>query len=103
MKTLNFIGFIGAAGILAACAQQEEVTVVAPQPIFDKFGNAECVEGYILVPGTAPIPECIPEDECEEIVTADGNVIPCPPPPGRPDDDDDDDDDRGRSPTGARP
>lgn len=98
MKTLNLTGLIATAGILAACAQQEEVTVVAPQPIFDKFGNAECVEGYILVPGAAPIPECIPEDECEEITTADGNVIPCPP-PGRPDDHDGDD---GRDPTGAR-
>lgn len=92
MRLLNFAAFMGVAGILAACASQPE-PMISPEPTFDKFGDGQCEEGYVYVPGTAPRPpECIPEDDCDPITLADGSVVwDCPPPPPPPDRDDDDD------------
>ena len=103
MNVLKVIASVGIAAVIAGCAQQEEITMVAPEPVFDKFGGGSCEEGYIYVPGAAFEPSvCVPEDECEGIVNADGSEVPCPPPPpGRDDDDDDDDSSSGRDPTGA--
>lgn len=80
MKLLHFIAIAGIAGLLSACTQQEEVTMVSPQPTFDKFGNGACEEGYIYVPGSVPTLPCIPEDECEPVYDSAGNVIECLPP-----------------------
>lgn len=102
MKFLNVAGFVGIAGVLAACASQPE-PMISPEPTFDKFGSGACEEGYVYVPGTAPQPpECIPEDDCDPITLADGSVEwDCtPPPPDRDRDQDrDDSSTSGRTPT----
>lgn len=100
MKTIKLVALAGIAGLLAACAQQEEMTMVSPEPVFDKYGGGSCEEGYIYIPGTAPQPpQCVPEDECEMVTVADGSVICPPPPPER----DRDDSDEGRDPIGSAP
>jgi hypothetical protein len=80
MKINTFIAVLGAVGLLAACAQQEETLTIKPQPTFDKFGNGSCEDGWIYVPGTAPIDPCIPEDECEPVYDSTGAIIECLPP-----------------------
>ncbi len=104
MSFFRMTATLAVVGLVAACAQQEEPILIAPEPVFNKFGDVssgECVEGYIYVPGAVPEPICIPEDECEEYVDATGQPIECPPPPRRdPQFPDDDDDDR---PTPGRP
>ena len=93
MKALHTIALLGVAGILSACAAQDE-PIIRPQPVFDKFGNGACEDEWIYIPGTVPaLAECVPPDECvDPVYDANGNIIDCPPPPRRPDDDDDDDD-----------
>ncbi|MEO9825105.1 MAG: hypothetical protein ABJF50_11880 [Paracoccaceae bacterium] len=79
MKLHVFMAAVGVVGLLSACAQQEEVTMVKPQPTFDKFGNGSCDEGLIYVPGADVIDPCIPEDECEPVYDSAGNVLECLP------------------------
>ena len=77
-------------GVLAACAQQEEpMTMVAPEPVFDKYGTGSCDEGYVYVAGAAQVPRCVPEDECIDSTQVGAASIPCPPPTRQRDDDDD--------------
>lgn len=91
MKIMNFIASAGVIGILAACAQQEEPTMVRPEPMFDKYGGGSCEGDWIYVPGTVPEEStCVPPDECEPVYNSAGQVIECPPPPRRPDRDRDD-------------
>ena len=93
---------IAIVGLLSACAQQEEhLTMVSPQPVFDKYGEGSCEEGYIYVPGAAQVPRCVPEDECIEETGLTAANIPCPPPYQRPDDGDDDSTRTGQNPFGA--
>ena len=102
MTIKSLMALVGAAALVAACAQQEEMTVVAPQPGFDKFGGGECEEGWIYVPGSVPeLATCVPEDECEDPVfdTATGELI-CPPPIDR-GDDNSPSDPGPRTPTGS--
>ena len=46
---------------MVACTQPE--TMVSPEPIFDKFGDGSCIEGYTYIPGTVPGGECDPDDD----------------------------------------
>lgn len=81
MTLLKFTAGAAAAALLAACAQQEEPTMVRPQPVFDKFGEGSCEGEWIYIPGTVPqYAECVPPEDCEMIVTATGQTVPCPPP-----------------------
>lgn len=80
MKLHVFMATVGVVGLLSACAQQEEVTMVKPQPTFDKYGNGSCDEGLIYVPGADVIDPCVPEDECEPVYDSAGNIIDCLPP-----------------------
>ena len=100
MKILKVIASVSIAAVIAGCAQQEEMTMVTPEPVFDKYGGGSCEEGYVYEPGAAFEPSvCVPEDECEPTVNADGSSVPCPP-PGRDDwEDSDDDSSSGRDPT----
>lgn len=101
MTKTQVFAAIAALGLVAACAQQEEPVPVTPEPIFDKFGNVSggtCEEGFIYVVGAQQVPVCIPEDECQEYVTANGAVVECPPPDRQRDFHDDDDDTQGRTP-----
>lgn len=87
-------------GIIAGCAQQPNLTLVTAEPVFNKFGEGECEDGLVLVPGTTPeFTTCIPDD-CEPTYDPAGSIIDCPPPRDFPRDDDDDDDRRepGRDP-----
>ena len=52
MKSQNLI-FFGAMALIAACAQQEEPAMVAPEPIYDKFGNV--VVGVDAEPATVMV------------------------------------------------
>lgn len=79
MKLKPLMAVLGVVGLLSACAQQEEVTMVKPQPTFDKFGNGSCDDGWVYVPGAAPVDPCIPEDECEPVYDSAGNIIDCLP------------------------
>lgn len=99
MKLHVFMAAVGVVGLLSACAQQEEVTMVKPQPTFDKFGNGSCDEGLIYVPGADVVDPCVPEDECRPVYDSAGNVLECLPPFQV----QEDGDDRtvGRSPTGS--
>ena len=99
MKLHIFMAAVGVVGLLSACAQQEEVTMVKPQPTFDKFGNGSCDEGLIYVPGADVIDPCVPEDECNPVYDTAGNVIECLPPIEVREEGDGDSD--GRSPTGS--
>ena len=86
MKFIHLSAVVGIAGLLGACSQPE--TLVAPEPMFDKYGGGSCSEGYVYIPGTAQRPpECIPDDGCIPTVNADGSVEECPPPYRRPDSD----------------
>lgn len=101
MNILKTSAVLAIAGLLAACAQQEEPTgMVAPEPVFDKYGGGACSDGYVYVPGTAvQPPSCVPE-ECEGTLTSTAAQVPCPPPPPRREDDDQP---SGRQPTGTAP
>ncbi|MEM6610173.1 MAG: hypothetical protein AAF689_16535 [Pseudomonadota bacterium] len=81
----NSFGIIAICGLMSACASPSpDVVLIAPQPVFEKGGGGSCPPGFIYVPGAVPeLAECIPEDECEELLTADGSAIPCGPVPGR--------------------
>lgn len=87
MKTIKLCATLGVVGILAACAQQEEPTMVRPEPVYDKFGGSGSCEGdWIYVPGSVPqLDQCLPPDECEPVYDTAGNVIECLPDPRRPD------------------
>ena len=51
---------------LSACSTPE-LTLVTQQPTYNKYGTAECDEGYILSVEGQYIDLCIPqEDECPE-------------------------------------
>jgi hypothetical protein len=80
MKFKSFGAVIGVVGLLGACAQQEEPAMVAPEPIFNKYGEGACVDGYIYVVGATRVPQCIPEDECEPVYNSAGAVTECLPP-----------------------
>lgn len=100
MKIMNFCAAVGIAGLLAACAQQEEPMLVKPEPVYNKFGDAGCEDAWIYIPGSVPErDECVPEDECEPVYDTAGNIIYCPPPPRYPDAGGSDS--GGRSPTGS--
>lgn len=103
MKLQVLLAPVCIIGMLSACAQQEEVTMVKPQPTFDKFGNGSCDEGLIYVPGADVIDPCIPEDECEPVYDTAGTLIECLPPriPVQEDGDNPGGTSTGRSPTGA--
>lgn len=49
-------------GLLAACGQQQqaEPQPVAPQPTFDKFGNASCPDGFAVSSNAAGVVVCVP-------------------------------------------
>ncbi|AZQ67735.1 hypothetical protein EF888_11675 [Silicimonas algicola] len=101
MSLTKFMATLGTAAILTACAQTE-TTMVRPEPVFDKYGNGSCQEGWIYTPGAAPQQLCVPEDEClQPVQTASG--IYCPPVYRQPQDDGRDDNDRGRQPVGTAP
>ena len=104
MKAHYTIAVLSVAGMLAACAQQDEPGI-RPQPIFDKFGGGACEDGWIYVPGTAPErAECVPPDECDDpVYDSAGNVIDCPPPPPRRPDDSGSDEGRDPVTTTTRP
>ena len=103
MKSIKVCAAFAIAGMLAACVQQEEPTMVAPQPVYDKFGGGECEGDWIYVPGSVPeFGECVPPEDCDPIFDSAGNIINCPPPRDRgPDDPDPSTRDPGRSATGG--
>lgn len=81
MKLMSIIACAGALGVLAACAQQEEMVMVEPQPMFDKYGGGSCEGDFIYIPGTVPEEaKCVPPDECEPVHDTAGTIIDCPPP-----------------------
>lgn len=82
MKLSAIGGVVSVLGLLTACAQQEEPTIVRPEPVFDKYGGGgTCTDGYVYVPGANfEPPRCVPEDECTPVYDTAGNVIACPPP-----------------------
>lgn len=49
---------------LAACSTPP-TTLVAPEPTYNKVGDGECDEGYIYIPGTPFLGECVPEPDDE--------------------------------------
>lgn len=49
---------------LAACSTPP-TTMVNPEPTYNKMGDGECDEGYIYIPGTPWMGECIPEPDDE--------------------------------------
>ena len=75
---------------LSACSSPE-VTLVTQEPTFDKYGNSECVDGYVLSVEGQYIDLCIPEDECTEDEYYNTSTEECLP---YYKDDDDDGDDR---------
>lgn len=89
--------------VLAACAQPEPVRVVAPEPVFDKYGNAvsECRPADQPVSATFPstLPVCQPECPPGQTVAGAAPTY-CVPIPGR---EGGDDPSGRRSPTGAAP
>ena len=90
------------AAMVAACSQPEPERMVTPEPVFNKYGDGACEEGYDFVAGTAAQPPvCIPDDGCTPVYDSAGNVIDCPPPPGRGDDDRDDSSTSSGRPTGT--
>lgn len=81
MKAIKLCALTGIAGMLAACAQQEEPTLIRPEPVYNKFGDGSCEGDWIYVPGSAPQrDECVPPDECEPVYDTAGNLIECLPP-----------------------
>ena len=98
MNVIKLSSTLVIAGMLTACAQQEEpMTMVGMEPVFDKYGGGSCEEGYVYIPGTATTPPVCEPEECEESSTVGAAAIPCPPPHSRSDDDD------GRTASGRRP
>ena len=89
MIRISAVTAIAVSLVLAGCAQQEEEPpVIRGEPTYDKFGGINgCEDGYIYVPGAAPIDQCLPpDDDCDPVTTADGQTIPCPPPVRNPND-----------------
>ncbi len=104
MNAIKLCAAIGVAGLLAACAQQEEPTMVAPQPVYDKFGGGSCEGDYIYIPGAPPqIDQCIPDDECEPYYNTATQQTECLPPNRYPDPNDGEDDPRGRTDPNGSP
>ncbi|MEO1537262.1 MAG: hypothetical protein AAFR73_05985 [Pseudomonadota bacterium] len=103
MKAIKLFATLGVVGMLAACAQQEEPTLVAPEPVYNKFGDGGCEGGWIYVSGSVPeFDECVPPEECESVYDTAGNIIECIPESTRPDPSRDDGTGDGRrSPTGS--
>ena len=100
MKHIRFFAAAGVIGLLTACAQQEEPTMVAPEPMFDKYGGGSCEGDWIYVPGTVPeFGECVPPGDCNPVYDSAGNVIDCRPPPREREGGDDNG--GGSTPTGA--
>ncbi len=83
MKLNGIFAVIAVAGLVAACGQQEEMTLVSPQPTFDKYGNGACEEGYTYVPGAVPEMPCVPDDGCDPTFDSTGAPNDCLPPPRR--------------------
>ena len=102
MKFIQISAALGMAAMVAACSQPEPERMVTPEPVFNKYGDGACEEGYDFVAGTAAQPPvCIPDDGCTPVYDSAGNVIDCPPPPGRGDDDRDDSSTSSGRPTGT--
>ncbi len=107
MKPINLCVALGVVALVAGCAQQEEPTMVRPEPVYNKFGSGACEGDWIYIPGTVPeLDECVPPDECEPVYDSAGNVIECLPETRRPNPDGSDDSSdssgtSGRSPTGS--
>ncbi len=79
--------------------------MIAPQPVYDKFGGGSCEGDYIYIPGAPPrIDQCIPEDECDPVYDSTGQIIEClPPNRGRDPNDREDDPRGGRNQTFSSP
>lgn len=63
MRILLATSAIAAMG-LAACSAPP-TTMVNPEPTYNKMGDGECDDGYIYIPGTPWMGECIPEPDDE--------------------------------------
>lgn len=99
---------------LAACAQTEPPRpLIRGEPIYSKYGDVIGCEQGRYIPGAPQRIQCLPPEECDEIVNAAGWVVDCRPPddecldvigaapnPNCPPDQRDDDNggDRGRTP-----
>lgn len=104
MKAIKLFAVMGVTGMLAACAQQEEPTIIKPQPVYNKFGEGSCEGEWVYVPGAAPqFDECVPPDECEPVYASDGSLIECPERQRYPDAGGGDDGGRAPNAAGARP
>lgn len=53
MKLMTMMA-LGAVVVLAGCAQQEETTMVAPEPVYDKYGNVVATS-VVMVDGVAMV------------------------------------------------
>ena len=66
---------LSALAVVAACAQQEEPATIAPEPVYDKYGNVvstvDPVTGVVMIDtdgdgvGDVPAPQPEPEPEPE--------------------------------------
>ncbi len=98
---IKFCATIAGVSMLAACSQQVEPTVVSPEPVYNKFGDGSCRDGWVYVRGsTTERDDCLPPDECDPVFDAAGNVLDCIRFPRQPDPMSDESD-PGRSPLGT--
>ena len=88
MLRLTATTAIAASLFLAGCAQQEEpdAPVIRGEPTYDKYGSINGCEEGRYIPGAAPVDQCLPPEDCEPTIGADGQTIPCPPPMRNPND-----------------
>lgn len=80
-----------AVAFVADCAQDEPVRIMAPQPVFDKYGGGgSCEGGVVYFPGAVPKEaKCVlPPEKCVDAYDVDGSLVECQPPGREPGDDD---------------
>lgn len=75
MMKIRIPMMLSALAIVAACAQQEEPATIAPEPVYDKYGNVvstvDPMTGVVMIDtdgdgvGDIPAPQPAPEPEPE--------------------------------------